>query len=230
MSALLAQFPVELQPDMQADSAENRWCSVLQCVSYTVRCRLLHRAARFGHPAVVQALVAAGADCRITNKVITEYIPSTTTKIISVYLVKYNFQFGMSPLHHAAVEGGPAVLVALLEAGADPNIEDRAGRLPLHWAAARGHAAAARTLLQAGARPAGQDKDGFTPLHRCCQEEPPAKGEKEEESEEERQARLDRAKAEVAELLLEHGADTACRERQGHQAVLQQPLTHFWNG
>ena len=105
MSALLAQFPVELQPDMQADSAENRWYSMLQSVDCTVPSRLLHRAARFGHPAVVEALVAAGADCRITNKARTVYIPSTKQTIC-------NYQFGMSPLHHAAVEGGPAVLVA----------------------------------------------------------------------------------------------------------------------
>ena len=77
-----------------------------------------------------------------------------------------------------------------------------------------------RLLLEAGARALGPDHEGFTPLHRCCQEDPMAK-----EAEAaagpvdaaETRAKFDRAKAAVARLLLERGADVNVREAKGHQ-------------
>ena len=126
----------------------------------------------------------------------------------------------MLPLHHGAVHGGAEVIQALLEAGADPNKPDSAGRLPLHWTATKGHVQASRRLIEAGAKVVGGDSEGFTPLHRCCQEEPgPAKAREEEEEEEDR-ARLDKNKAEVARLLLSRGGDVAAREARGQQTPL----------
>ena len=57
-------------------------------------------------------------------------------------------------------------IVALLDAGADPNIKRMDGNTALHWAAMRGTAAAAiAVLLDAGADPNVKSKDGDTPLH-----------------------------------------------------------------
>ena len=68
---------------------------------------------RYGHSKVIETLVKKGGEVMRPNK------------------------FGMTPLHHGAVHGGKDVLKALLEAGADPNKADDAGRLPLHWTATK---------------------------------------------------------------------------------------------
>ena len=46
-------------------------------------------------------------------------------------------KFGMTPLHHAAVNGSADVIKCLLEGGCAVNQADNAGRLPLHWAATK---------------------------------------------------------------------------------------------
>lgn len=179
VGAMLDQFPGDLEPNMDADTAENK---------------LLHRAARFGHAAVITKLVGKGAVVGMTNK------------------------FGMTALHHGAVHGGADVIQSLLDAGADPNQPDDAGRLPLHWTATKGHVEGAKALIAGGAKPTGGDKEGFTPLHRCCQEEPqPKSGDEPEDSYKEK---LDLAKAEVAKLLIAKGASLAATESKGHQTPL----------
>ena len=179
VSAMLDQFPEELEPNMSADTADNK---------------LLHRAARYGNAKVINTLVSKGADVKITNK------------------------FGMTPLHHAAVHGGADVLKALLDAGADPNKADEAGRLPLHWTATKGHIEGSQVLIEGGAKALGPDQEGFTPLHRCCQEEPMPKSS--DENEDEYKAKFDKAKAEVAKLLISKGANVNAREPKGQQAPL----------
>ena len=82
----------------------------------------------------------------------------------------------------------------------------------------QGHVEGSRLLLEAGARALGPDHEGFTPLHRCCQEDPMAKeAEAGAEDAAEARAKFDRAKAAVARLLLERGADVNVREAKGHQ-------------
>ena len=63
------------------------------------------------------------------------------------------------------------MVTALLEAGADPSLEDAAGYSPLHSAAMSGHADVVKVLLN---HPAGREtnkkhkKDGFHPIHRAA--------------------------------------------------------------
>lgn len=57
-----------------------------------------------------------------------------------------------TPLHLALVKRQPAALTALVELGANPNLEDAAGLAPLDYAALAGDMSAATTLLDAGAR------------------------------------------------------------------------------
>ena len=179
VGAMLDQFPDELEPNMSADTAENR---------------LLHRAARFGHAEVIKVLVSKGADVGMTNK------------------------FGMTALHHGAVHGGADVIQSLLDCGASPNQPDDAGRLPLHWTATKGHVEGAKVLIAGGAKPTGGDKEGFTPLHRCCQEEPQPKSE--EEAEDAYKEKLDKAKAEIAQILISKGANLSGRDQKGQQTPL----------
>ncbi len=88
-------------------------------------------AAHLGHAEVVRTLIAAGAPLDHVNNL------GWTALIESVVLG----------------DGGPdhrATARALLDAGADPNIPDRAGATPLGLAEARGYAAMADLIRAAG--------------------------------------------------------------------------------
>ena len=59
------------------------------------------------------------------------------------------------PRNHSEAESTPptAIVRAVLQAGANPNLGDRTGALPLHYAVALGDPALVQLLLQAGANP-----------------------------------------------------------------------------
>ncbi len=86
---------------------------------------------------------------------------------------------GAEPLHYA-VDGGPdssswnprsqaAVVVCLIEAGADPNSADKSGVTPLHRAVRTRCSAAVAELLANGADPVLKNGNGSTPLHLAVQ-------------------------------------------------------------
>ena len=106
-------------------------------------------AARNQDPAVVEALLAAGADpeARASDEVIS-----------------------VTPLHVAAESNeNPAVLTVLLAAGADPMARADDGRTPLHLAAqSNQNPAVVEMLVAAGAEPVAQDERGGTPLHHAA--------------------------------------------------------------
>lgn len=65
-------------------------------------------------------------------------------------------------------ESGPAVVRALVAAGANVNRQDRVKRCtPLHMAARRGNLAVAKAMLECGADPGIGDIAGVTPLQRA---------------------------------------------------------------
>jgi ankyrin repeat protein len=102
---------------------------------------LLHLAGFHGHPAVVDVLVARGADvgARSENAM-------ANTALHAVF----------------ATSGDHRVAERLVAAGADPGARGGGGYTPLHLAASRGDAAGAALLLAAGADPAARSDDGRT--------------------------------------------------------------------
>ena len=97
-------------------------------------------AAYFGHAAIVEFLLKNGAD---------------------VHLAARNAQ-KVTALHAGASRGGAEIVKLLLEAGADPNVEQERGFVPLHSAAANGNAAVVELLLKHGARADAKADDGKT--------------------------------------------------------------------
>jgi ankyrin repeat protein len=100
----------------------------------------------FGHPAVVESLLARGAEVNVPSQ--------NAAKVC--------------PLHSAVAQSDPAVALALtqrlLEKGANPNARQSGGWTPLHEAARRGHAEMVTALLGAGAEAAARSDDGTTAL------------------------------------------------------------------
>lgn len=140
--------------DWYRDS-EDRWDDDARLAA-TGETPLHHAAGYNANPAVVEALVAAGADVAATGGERLD-----------------------TPLHYAAQHNpNPAMVEALVEAGADVNARNRPvnptwviqdhlnGVTPLHRAAAANlNPAVVEALLRAGAEVDARDTDGATPLH-----------------------------------------------------------------
>jgi len=107
--------------------------------------KALRNAARDGHAAVVELLLAAGADVKAKN------------------------EYGETALHQAAWYGHAAIVELLLAAGADVDAQDEAGWTALHEAAQEAHAAVVELLLAAGADVNAQSNAGWTALHQAAE-------------------------------------------------------------
>ena len=68
----------------------------------------------------------------------------------------------MAAIHSAAMSDSADVLVLLLEAGANPDLQDEFGFTALHLAAGGLHVECMQALLDAGADPAVRDDEGTT--------------------------------------------------------------------
>jgi ankyrin repeat protein len=73
---------------------------------------------------------------------------------------------GSTPLHRALMDESKsdAKVIMLLDAGADPDINNAAGQTPLHIAVVQGREEIVSMLLEKGASPRAYDELGQTPL------------------------------------------------------------------
>ena len=113
----------------------------------------LHEAVMGGRPAVVAALLAAGADVHARDREDgpTPLHDAATPEVVALLLEAgaaidararyYRWPrpggLDMTPLHAAAIRADPAVFLALLEAGADLEALDWNGRTPMDYARER---------------------------------------------------------------------------------------------
>jgi len=131
-----------------------------------------HGRGKGGNPALVNALLDAGADPNLTGE-----------------------DYEVSPLMWAAFFGkDPTSLRLLLQHGANLQQKDQNGGTALHWAAINSTSEAAAVLLVAGADINGKDNDGWTPLHKAC----------------------GRDKMETVQMLLQHHANPNIRDNRVH--------------
>lgn len=109
----------------------------------------LHLAAFFAGPETVKAILAAGfpADADAVNR------------------------FKVRPIHSAAAAGDNESVAALLEAGANPNVQQEGGYTPLHTAAHNNDRALVQLLLEHGANPTLADDEGVVPRDMTADED-----------------------------------------------------------
>jgi ankyrin repeat protein len=128
-----------------------------------------------------------------------------------------------TPLHSAACGGHPGIVSMLLQHGAQVSSRGQEGENSLHLAASACHGDIAAMLLASGAEIKSKTNTGDTPLHSaalaaeadaakkaanhfkcCCHRE-----------KEEMNKPVDESKSECVALLLDHGADLACKNGAG---------------
>lgn len=112
----------------------------------------LHAAAKNGQKAVVDVLIAAGAD--LNQRTVLEHSGRSTED--------------SAPIHVASKNGYEDILEALLLAGADIDLENATGDTALHMAAAKGRKGALDILLRGSAKVNHQSWSGRTPLHEAA--------------------------------------------------------------
>jgi len=195
VEALIKQFPDELNPDLDADSAENK---------------IIHRAARYGHSKVVETLLKLGANPRSTNKFgmtpLHHAAVHGSSAVIKALIdggcdVNQADNAGRLPLHWAATKGHVEGSLQLLDGGAQAAEADKEGFTPLHRCAQEEPEDAKSAPTEAGAEPT-----------------PPT--EEEELARLERRQEQERNKAEIAAELIKRGADIGAEESKGKQTPL----------
>jgi ankyrin repeat protein len=116
----------------------------------------------------------------ISFKTIDEAIARGTAEDVRSFIKLHpeNLQKGAretsrTPLEQAVLRNKPETAIALLDAGANPNVADASMRTPLHIAVERNNPQILTALLKAKADPNLGDKAGWTPLHHAAAKNQP---------------------------------------------------------
>ncbi len=129
-------------------------------------------AAAENNAAAVRALVELGAGVDVKSAPIK--YPAQEPKDPSNYVSSAPPTGGWTPLMYAAREGATDAALALVELGADVNVQDPEGMTPLIEAIINVHFDLAAKLLEKGADPNVADEAGMTPLFAAVDMRTPA--------------------------------------------------------
>jgi ankyrin repeat protein len=129
--------------------------------------------------------------------------------IIAAINAYWNHEF--AELHRAVRSGDLARVEELIAHGSDVNEQTKFKNwTPLHMAAMAGQPQIAEFLLKHGAAVNARDVEGFTPLHNCASSS--MKGHPSKMTE--------KARNEVAAILIAHGADVNAESKYGRETPL----------
>jgi len=188
-------------------------------------------AARSGHTAIVKALVRGRVNVNAENKsgVNAVYLAA---KFGHLATLDFLLQNGATPnkaegqcletaLHAATNQGFIQIMQSLLDAGADVNAKDAAGRSPLHLHS--GFTSVVKLLVGKGAGVHATDSEGLTALHYAVRDGQVNAAQcllgHGARLEDRTKASLTPlhfvSKSDVAELLLEHKADFKAQTSEG---------------
>lgn len=140
----------------------------------------LHNAAQTGASETVNLLVDRGCDVTVaTSEGLTAVHIAADSGKLNVLrsilkgqprqywprLVNQRDGDGLTPLHYAVISGNARLVKFLLDAGADPTVQDNLKCGSLHYAAHFCHKSIARLLLEHTQEVNICDREGETPLH-----------------------------------------------------------------
>lgn len=158
-------------------------------------------AAAAGQLAIVQALLEVGADPNLTDqgddaqpvpKALLEHTDPET-------ILSMGYSFGRTALMAAAAAGQTEVVQTLLQAGANPNLQDAISYTALALATENTHLSIVQALVAAGTEVNQAVTYGNTPFLLACE----------------------KGAVEIAEVLLNHGADGAATNRDRETALIK---------
>lgn len=132
----------------------------------------LHESVIHGHTVIFDMLVAAGADIRKKNAK-NETVLFMAVNNGQPYFVKELLQKGVpitddpELLHRAAYRGDKEIVEILINAGCDPNLQDKVFNTPLCYAASEGYMHIIELLISAGADVNLRRNNKSGPLHKA---------------------------------------------------------------
>ena len=175
----------------------------------------LHDAALKGSKAAVEFLIAHGANVHLTNSSNETPIFRAAMfgyyEIVQIFInngadIHWKDEYNNTPLHYAAGSKAAEIVKLFIKLGADVQAQNVRGATPLYFAAATGACEAVKLLLDKGAQVNTKTDQDNTPLHALAWEETVGRKKKEED-------------AEIAQLLIKHGADIYAVNKRGHTPI-----------
>lgn len=115
-----------------------------------------------GHKQVVEVVERGEA---VLNASRTGSLKRLESLLESDAKVNYCDQYGLTPLHVAAIKGHRDVVMLLAEYGSDLEFQDAEGHTPLHLAVESGSIEMVEVLINRGAHVNAMTKNGATPLY-----------------------------------------------------------------